>query len=137
MQMQLGLAHFWAEGDTVSHSVALLLFVLSVGSWAVMAGKIVGLVQARRCHARALNAFWGAESLPAAMTAIGEIDRTGVLHGLAIAGANAAELHSAHAARGIGAGVSASEFVTRALRNQIVESQARIESGLTFLASVG
>jgi biopolymer transport protein ExbB len=33
--------------------------------------------------------------------------------------------------------VSASEFVTRAMRNHLVESQARIEYGLTFLASVG
>jgi biopolymer transport protein ExbB len=75
--------------------------------------------------------------LPSAIDALRLEDKTGILLSLAIAGANAAELHNQHAARGIGAGVSASEFVTRALRNQIVESQARIESGLTFLASVG
>ncbi len=137
MQMELGLAHFWAQGDFVSRSIAILLFLLSVGSWTIMAGKSVALARARRCHGRALNVFWGAESLPAAIEAIRNEDRTGVLAGLAIAGANAAELHSQHAARGIGAGVSSSEFVTRALRNQIVESQAKIESGLTFLASVG
>jgi biopolymer transport protein ExbB len=39
--------------------------------------------------------------------------------------------------RGIGAGVSQSESVTRALRSQIVRTQAGIEQGLTFLASVG
>jgi len=137
MQIELGLSHFWAQGDLVSHSVALILFALSVGSWYLMVSKIVALVQARRCHARALNAFWGADSLPAAMQALRLGDKTGILTSLAIAGANAAELHSQHATRGIGAGVSSSEFVTRALRNQIVESQSRIESGLTFLASVG
>ncbi|MFO1345028.1 MAG: MotA/TolQ/ExbB proton channel family protein [Rhodocyclaceae bacterium] len=135
--MNVGLAHFWAQGDAVTHFVAILLLGLSLASWYVMAGKIHALWQARRCHARALSAFWGAESLPAAIDAIRSEDRTGVLAGLAIAGANAAELHRQHAARGIGAGVSVSEFVTRAVRSQIVESQARIESGLTFLASVG
>lgn len=135
--MNVGLAHFWAQGDAVTHFVAILLLGLSLASWYVMAGKIHALWQARRCHARALSAFWGAESLPAAIEAIRSEDRTGVLAGLAIAGANAAELHRQHAARGIGAGVSVSEFVTRAVRSQIVESQARIESGLTFLASVG
>ena len=135
--MNVGLAHFWALGDAVTHFVAILLLGLSLASWYVMAGKIHALWQARRCHARALSAFWGAESLPAAIDAIRSEDRTGVLAGLAIAGANAAELHRQHAARGIGAGVSVSEFVTRAVRSQIVESQARIESGLTFLASVG
>lgn len=137
MRMEMGLAQFWAQGDLITHSVAILLLILSLASWYVMAGKIHGLWQARRCHARALNAFWGADSLPAAIEAIRAEDRTGVLSGLAIAGANAAELHRQHAARGIGAGVSASEFVTRSVRCQIVESQARIESGLTFLASVG
>lgn len=137
MRMEMGLAQFWAQGDAVTHFVAILLLGLSLASWYVMAGKIHGLWQARRGHARALNAFWGAESLPAAIEAIRFEDRTGILAGLAIAGANAAELHRQHAARGIGAGVSASEFVTRAVRSQIVESQAKIESGLTFLASVG
>lgn len=137
MGMNVGLAHFWAQGDAITHFVAILLLGLSLASWYVMAGKINSLWQARRCHARALQAFWGAESLPAAIEAIRAEDRTRVLSGLAIAGANAAELHRQHAARGIGAGVSASEFVTRSVRSQIVEEQARIESGLTFLASVG
>ncbi len=137
MHMELGLSHFWEQGDVVSRSVVAILFLLSVGSWYLMVGKILALSQARRCHARALNAFWGADSLPAAVEALRFEDRTGILTSLAIAGANAAELHRQHALRGIGAGVSASEFVTRALRNQIVESQAKIESGLTFLASVG
>ncbi|MFZ4537565.1 MotA/TolQ/ExbB proton channel family protein [Propionivibrio sp.] len=137
MPMELGLTHFWAQGDAVSRSVAVLLFILSVGSWTIMGGKIIAFWQARRCHLRALNAFWGADSLPAAMDALRTEDKTGILSSLAIAAANAAELHRQHAARGIGAGVSVSDFVTRALRNQIVESQAKIESGLTFLASVG
>lgn len=137
MRTDMGLAQFWAQGDAITHFVAILLLGLSLASWGVIAGKIHGLWQSRRCHARALAAFWGAESLPAAIEAIRCEDKTSVLAGLAIAGANAAELHRQNASRGIGAGVSASEFVTRSVRSQIVESQARIESGLTFLASVG
>jgi biopolymer transport protein ExbB len=135
--METGLAHFWAQSDWLTHAVAILLAVLSVASWYVIAAKAYGVWQARRCHARALASFWGAPSLPAAIEAIRREDRSGILASLAIAGANAAELHRLHAERGIGAGVSVSEFVTRALRSQIVEAQASIESGLTFLASVG
>ena len=137
MQREMGLAHFWAQGDLITHSVAILLLLLSVASWYVMAGKAYGMWLSRRCHARALASFWGAPTLPAAIEAINREDKTGILASLAIAGANAAELHRVHADRGIGAGVSASEFVTRAIRSQIVEAQAKIESGLTFLASVG
>ncbi|MEF8699487.1 MAG: MotA/TolQ/ExbB proton channel family protein [Candidatus Accumulibacter sp. UW26] len=137
MEMETGLAHFWAQGDWLTHTVAILLALLSVASWYVIATKAYGVWQARRCHRRALAAFWGAPGLPAAIEAIRCEDRTGILASLAIAGVNAAELHRQHADRGIGAGVSVSDFVTRSLRSQIVEAQASIEAGLTFLASVG
>ncbi|HNC98157.1 MAG TPA: MotA/TolQ/ExbB proton channel family protein, partial [Myxococcota bacterium] len=39
--------------------------------------------------------------------------------------------------QGIASGLSASEMLTRGLRNYMVQAQARIENGLTFLASVG
>ena len=137
MRTEMGLAHFWAQGDLVTQATAIVLILLSVASWYVIAAKAHSIWQARRCHAPALASFWGAPSLPAAIAAIRREDTTGILASLAVAGANAAELHREHADRGIGAGVSVSDFVTRALRSQIVEATARIESGLTFLASVG
>lgn len=120
--MELGLTHFWSQAGAVNRSVTLILFLLSAGSWTIIAGKVIALWRAQRSHARAHNAFWNAESLLAPSVT----KTTGVLASFAIAGANAAELHSQHAARGIGAGVSSSEFVPSALRNQIVESQAHI-----------
>ncbi|MBL8393462.1 MAG: MotA/TolQ/ExbB proton channel family protein [Candidatus Accumulibacter sp.] len=137
MRSETGLAHFWAQGDVLTHAVAILLVLLSLASWYVIVGKAYGVWQARRCQVRALASFWAAPSLPVAIAVLGRADSSGMLGNLAIAGANAAELHRQHAARGIGAGVSASDSVTRALRSQIVEAQARIESGLTLLASVG
>ena len=60
MQMEMGLAHFWAQGDLVTHVVALVLMVLSLASWYVMLSKAIGVMQAKRTHAQALQAFWGA-----------------------------------------------------------------------------
>jgi biopolymer transport protein ExbB len=137
MRMELGLAQFWAQGDVVTHSVATLLVLLSVAQLVCDCRQSLRVWQAKRCHARALASFWGAPSLPAAIEAIRLEDRTGIFTSMAVAGANAAGLHHQHSDRGIGAGVSVSEFVTRSLRSQIVEAQASIESGLTFLASVG
>ncbi len=137
MSMELGLAHFWVQSDWLTHGVAVVLVLLSVGSWYVIVVKTYAAWLARHCHVRALAAFWGAPSLADAIEVVRREDRTGILASLAIAGANAAQLHREHADRGIGAGVSVSECVTRSLRSQIVEAQASIESGLTFLASVG
>ena len=137
MHSQLGLSHFWEQGDGVSHAVAVILLLLSVASWCIIIGKALSHWRASRTHSRALAAFWNADSLPQALEAIRIEDASGILAGLALSGAHAAQAHEQHAARGIGAGVHASEFVTRCLRQSIVSSQARIEQGLTFLASVG
>jgi biopolymer transport protein ExbB len=137
MQTNLGLVHFWQQGDLVTHAVAIVLILLSVASWSVIVGKFFAQLRFNRAVERAFAVFWSAETLTGALDAIEREDRTGVFAGLAKTGLQAAEAHQRHAARGIGAGVSVSEFVTRALRCQIVHAQAGIESGLTFLASVG
>ena len=137
MHAQMGLAHFWSQGDLVTHAAAIVLAVLSLASWSVIVSKVFSTWRASRSHDRAVNAFWNANSLPEALEALRREDSSAIFAGLALSGAHAAQAHQQNAARGIGAGVNASEFVTRALRSNIVSAQARIEKGLTFLASVG
>jgi len=137
MNVHFGLAHFWSQGDAVTHAVSLLLLGLSVASWMVIARKAAAQLRAGRGHDRAMAAFWSAATLSEALDAIQREDRSGIYARLAFAGAQAAHAHEQHAGRGIGAGVSVSEAVTRALRSQIVRTQTGIEAGLTFLASVG
>lgn len=137
MNNSLGLAHFWYQGDFVTHSIAVILLLLSAASWTVILQKAAKQWRASQRFDQATNAFWQAGSLPQALATIEREDRSGIFAGLARAGAQAAQLHEQHSARGIGAGVNASEFVTRALRSHMVRAQAEIEHGLTFLASVG
>ena len=137
MQSQVGLAHFWLQGDLVSHTASLVLLLLSVSSWMVIVGRGLWQWRSSRSFDRAMNAFWSAGSLDQAIDAIKLEDKGGVFAALAVTGAQAALAHERHGARGIGAGVSASEFLTRSLRSQIVRTHAGIDQGLTFLASVG
>ena len=137
MESQMGLAHFWGQGDLVTHTTAVILALLSLASWSVIVSKLLSLWRASRLQERALNGFWNADSLPEALEGLRRDDVSGVFSGLALTGAHAAQAHQQNAARGIGAGVNASEFVTRAMRSHIVNTQARNERGLTFLASVG
>lgn len=137
MHAQMGLAHFWSQADLVTHATAVILALLSLASWSVIVSKIFSSWRAARAQERAIGAFWSANSLCEALETLRHEDRSAVFAGLALAGAHAAQAHQQNAARGIGAGVNASEFVTRTLRSHIVRAQARIERGLTFLASVG
>lgn len=159
MRSNLSLAHFWQQGDLVTHSVAALLLLLSIASWSLTITRFVQQLRFNRAMERAPQAFWCARTLPEAINAIESADRTGMFAGLAREGIRTAQVHACpanrntgagnvdcgscdqaencHAARGLGAGISLNESVTRALRNHILHVQAGMESGLTFLASVG
>jgi biopolymer transport protein ExbB len=161
METQFGLSHFWNQGDTVIHATALLLLLMSIASWALIVGRLLRQLRINLASDRAPDAFWEARSLHEALNAIEEADKTGIYAGMARAGAREASAYgcpataetapanpaqcarceepasNCHASRGLGAGVSLSESVTRALRNRMLASQASLETGLTFLASVG
>lgn len=85
MNASLGLAHFWAQGDAVSHTVALALLLMSVWSWTVMLGKVWAHWRVRHTVRVAAPAFWAAPSREAALTALRAEDASGVFAGLALA----------------------------------------------------
>ena len=137
MPQHMGLMHFWEQGDMVTHATAIILVFLSIVSWYVVIGKILAHLRYRLSYQPVLSAFWEADSLQVALEQMRRDDRTGIFSSVALTGTLAAQAYQKHAAKGISAGGDASEFVTRALRQGIVLAQARIERGLTFLASVG
>lgn len=133
----MGFEHFIVNGDFVTLSVAVLLLLLSLSSWTIIARRFFAQLKINNSIANSFHQFWQAGDLPSAMASIRQHDKSGIFAGLAETAMDANERHTQHQAKGIGEGVSSSEILTRAMRNYIVLAQARIESGLTFLASVG
>ena len=131
----MGIMHFWAQGDWISHGVAILLGLLSLFSWIVIIDRFFRQLRLNRDLDAAFDAFWSAANLQAAVAAIREKDKTGFFAGMADVAARVADMHKQSS--GIGTGVSQSEAITRALRNHITHTQARLETGLTLLASIG
>ncbi len=137
MNTSMGLAHFWTQSDGVIHSVALVLLLMSTASWYIVIGKAVTVLRARGSIARAMTAFWQADTRSQALEAIRAEDRSGVFALVATDAVLAAQAFEEKQAGGIGAGVEASDFIARTLQQSTVLAQARVERGLTFLASVG
>jgi len=127
---------FWAQGDFVAHAVALLLAILSIASWTVILAKGWQIFNLRRTSPQALEAFWDATSIN---DAILTIEKTGPFALLARWGTEAVAHYGSHAQdeAHLDAHLSVSELVTRALRQGITRASSQLESGLTFLASVG
>jgi biopolymer transport protein ExbB len=134
---QLGLAHFWEHGDAVTHAVALLLLLMSASTWTIIVGKVLAQLRLRRTLVGALGAFWAGRTRDEAVAAIRDRDGTGIFASLAVEALAAAKAWEDKSTAGIGAGVDAGEYVGRTLQQSVVIAQARVERGLTVLASVG
>ncbi len=129
-----GLAHFWSQTDTVIRLTAYLLLAMSVASWCVILWKSWAWLRTRRA-ARSLDAFWDARSLDEAIALLQPADAEVIFVPLAAAAASAAAAPAA--GESLSAQIDRSTLITRTLRQRMHEAAARLEAGLTFLASVG
>jgi len=130
----LGLSHYWAQGDGISHAVAYMLLLMSISSWYFILSKAWSSWRIRR-SASALEAFWQAPTLPDAIGILKNADSENVYTPLAAQSAEAASLRTQEGS--LNAAIDPSELITRTLRQQINRVSSRLESGLTLLASVG
>ena len=132
-----GFAHYWAQGDAISHSVAYMLAIMSLISWYYILSKTWSAFRIRR-SAGALEGFWKAPTLADAIFVIRRADSEDVYSPLAIQSAEAANQRSKRGdAPSLNAATDPSELITRTLRQEINRVSSRLENGLTLLASVG
>jgi biopolymer transport protein ExbB len=130
----LGLLHFWSQADVVIRVTAYVLLAMSVASWFLILWKAWAWLRVRRAS-RALEQFWSASSIDAAIADLKPRDRENIFVPVAIGGARAS-VHGA-ADGTLASQTDRSELITRALRQRINEAAGRLESGLTMLASIG
>jgi biopolymer transport protein ExbB len=130
----LGLSHFWHQADALIRFTAWVLLAMSVGSWGLVFWKLWAWLRMRQAS-RALADFWSARSVDEAIAMLKPADPELLFVPLA-ASAHAAAAQPA-SPDSLAARTDRSELITRALRQRINEGAARLEAGLTFLASVG
>jgi biopolymer transport protein ExbB len=134
MQSQLGLINIWTQGDWVTKAVALLLLVMSLASWMVIIIKTLDILKYRQLAGRA-DDFWHSEDFAAGLAKLGAED-SNPFHQLALAGREATTHHRETKVQ-LHDTIDASDWISRALRNSIDDSTARLQAGLAILASVG
>src|SRR3972149_1672121 len=124
MQSQIGFAHFLAQTDALGQAILAVLVLMSLATWYLIATKSLAQLLERRRSARFLDTFWNAPSIGAVQRHLEEKHPDDSFSHLA--------WHAILAGKR-----SDAEFLTRAMRRVIDEDTARLESGLTVLASVG
>jgi biopolymer transport protein ExbB len=136
---QGGFIHFLAQTDAVGIAIVVILIAMSMITWTLIVAKGIQTMREKKRSAMFLDTFWNASSLSEVGSTLKDTpDHTQdnlfahlTWHGLQAVkhgGANAKRLEEA------GGGA---EFLTRSLRRVIDEETARLESGLTMLASIG
>jgi biopolymer transport protein ExbB len=133
MNADLGLAHLWNQGDIVTKGVAIILLAMSLASWMVIFIKALDLRRYLR-QSRSIESFWHSADFADGLNNLGT-DPANPFRALALEGREAAAHHNAQPQ--LHDSLGASEWLTRAMRNSIDESTARLQSGLAVLASVG
>lgn len=133
----LGFAHFLAQTDTVGRAIFVILVAMSVATWYLIFAKALQRLITRRRTARFLATFWNAPSLSSVEQHLEEQHPDEPFSHLAYHAIVSARHHARHGASRLNDAGTASEFLTRAMRRVIDEETARLEWGLTVLASVG
>lgn len=129
------LAHIWAQGDLVTHGVALLLLAMSLASWTVILVKGLALLRQRRMAASALS-FWHATSLSAGEATLQPAGPDNPYLQLVQRGTDATAHHAEHREELHGV-LELNDWLASSLRQTMEKSNQRQQSGLSILASVG
>jgi biopolymer transport protein ExbB len=120
----IGFASFLAHTDGIGKGILVILLAMSLATWYLIFTKAVTVYLQRKRSAGFLDAFWNAPSINAVESQLEERHPDEPFAHLA--------WHAVAAKR-----KGNDEFLTRAMRRVIDEDTARLESGLTVLASVG
>lgn len=136
-QLNVGLGSFMAQTDALSRIILAALILMSIATWYLIIWKTVQTRVNRRRSEAFLARFWNAPSLQAVQKDIEKQQADEPFSRLTLSAITAAQHHERHGASRLNEAGSASEFATRAMRRSMDEDTARLESGLTVLASVG
>jgi biopolymer transport protein ExbB len=140
---QMGFAHLFKEmvaapGDfMVSWVVFLMLVVMSFGSWwYTIVNAIKSAVVSSRADA-VVRTFWETPNAQDAIRFMEEQPANEPFSKIALDCAQAAAHHQRHEGSRLVDALNRSEFIDRALRQAVTRESAKLENGLTWLATVG
>src|SRR5262245_38818151 len=133
----LGFSHFLAQTDSVGKAILAIMLVMSVATWYFIVIKGLEALARRRRSTRFLAFFWDSPSLATVERHLEQHHPDDPFSHLAYHAIVSSRHHARHGMNRLNEAGSGAEFLTRSMRRVIDEETAKLESGLTVLASVG
>jgi len=132
-----GMLHFVQQSDLVGKSLFAVLVAMSLISWYLIFVKSFTNMRIRGRSKKFLREFWAASSLEQVENEIATHGASEPFAHLASHAIHARNHHAKYGALKLEEKGSTGAFVTRTIRKVIDEETARLENGLTVLASIG
>ena len=124
-----GIAALWSTSDSVAKGVLLILAIMSMGSWYILAVKMLEQRKAG-AHAReAAEKFWTAGTVAQGSAALKE---DSPYYFIATAGLDATKKHD-----GLMGHIPLNDWVTLSIQRSVDRVNRELQGGLSFLATVG
>lgn len=137
MQREPGFLHFIAQSDIVGKSLFGVLIIMSLISWYLIIVKMIMRARLKHRSGNFLRQFWAAGSLEQVEDEIATHGASEPFASLAAHAIHARNHHAKYGAMRLEEKGSTGAFVTRTIRKVIDEETAKLENGLTTLASIG
>lgn len=132
-----GMLHFIAQSDWVGKGLFGILILMSIASWYLIIVKTILSMRLKSRSKQFLREFWAASSLEQVKNEIATHGANEPFSHLASHAIHAQNHHVKYGAIRLEEKGSTESFITRIMRKVIDEETARLENGLTLLASVG
>jgi len=124
-----GIKAMWDHGDWVSKGTLFILTFMSLGTWYILLIKLFEQFRLMREGKEVNGAFWASGSL---QQSVGSLKPASAYRFIAEKGMKATTHHE-----GLRGDVDLDNWVTKALNRAANNVQARMQDGLSFLATVG
>ena len=138
-ETNFGMLHLWYQGDTVMHIVAIILILMSVGSWFIIITRVIRLYQVKPL-VQEITLFWRKTSWQDGLNSFTQ-QKTNPFHQLA------AKAHLIMQERQLGANqqqsvplanqIETNDWLSSNLKSELDLIIASLQTGLAFLASTG
>ncbi|HBK55576.1 MAG TPA: biopolymer transporter ExbB [Xanthomonadales bacterium] len=135
---QMGFDHMIANLDSVGWAVLITLIVMSLSSWYFTVINAIKNAVINSRADRVVRGFWQAANREEAAQLMEQQPKNEPFSKIALDAHNAAQRHdkSGESSR-LSEVLNRSEFIDRALRQAVARESARLETGMTLLATVG
>ncbi len=128
-QNPYGIEALWASSDLVAKAVLLILAIMSMGSWYILAVKILEQRKLGAHAKEAASTFWAAGTLQQGTAALAP---DSPYQYIAASGLEATKKHS-----GLMGHIPLTDWISMSIQRSVDRVNRQMQGGLSFLATVG